>query len=139
MRESNRLSALKVAHLSKPGLYGDGRGLWLRVASGGTKAWVLRFMLRGRARQMGLGPVDLVSLAEARESAREARKLLLDGTDPVEHRRSARTQARLEAAYRRGDLLAKRSRLMQDWANYCASCSPLLEDRVVALRKSANA
>jgi len=98
MRESNRLSALKVARLTKPGLYGDGRGLWLRVASGGTKAWVLRFMLRGRARAMGLGPVDLVSLAEAREQARDARKLLLEGSDPIEHRRSARRQARLDAA-----------------------------------------
>ncbi len=98
MRELNRLSALKVARLTKPGLYGDGRGLWLRVASGGTKAWVLRFMLNGRARAMGLGPIDRMSLAKARERARDARKLLLDGSDPIEHRCSARRQARLEAA-----------------------------------------
>lgn len=99
MREANRLSALRVAHLNEPGLYGDGRGLWLRVARGGTKAWVLRFMLNGRARAMGLGSVDLVSLAEARERARNARKLLLDNCDPIEHRRSARAQARLETAF----------------------------------------
>jgi hypothetical protein len=46
---------------------------------------------------MGLGPLDLVSLSEARERAREARKLLLDGNDPIEHRRLAKRQARLEA------------------------------------------
>lgn len=47
---------------------------------------------------MGLGPVDLVSLAEARERARNARRLLLDGQDPIEVRKGARLAARLEAA-----------------------------------------
>jgi hypothetical protein len=45
---------------------------------------VLRYMLDGKARHMGLGPLHTVTLAEAREKAREQRKLLLDGTDPLQ-------------------------------------------------------
>jgi integrase len=47
---------------------------------------------------MGLGPVELVSLAEARERALRLRRQLLDGVDPLEQRRSAKDAARLEAA-----------------------------------------
>jgi hypothetical protein len=44
-----------------------------------TKCWIFRFMLDGRARYMGQGPVDAVSLRKARESAHEARELLSQG------------------------------------------------------------
>lgn len=90
----NKLSAISVAKLTKPGRYGDGGGLWLQVSPSLTKAWLFRFMLNGRARQMGLGPVHTVSLAEAREKAREARKSLLDGVDPIEARRDRQTRQR---------------------------------------------
>lgn len=99
-----KLSAKLVQSLAKPGRYGDGGGLWLQVtapkAEGRkpTKSWVLRYMLNGRAREMGLGPLDLVSLAEARTRTIAARKLLLDGIDPLEARREQRAAARLEAA-----------------------------------------
>lgn len=98
MRDSNRLSALTVSKLREPGRYGDGHGLWLQVAPGGAKSWLFRFMLKGQARQMGLGPVHTVSLAEARQAALAARKLLLAGVDPIEARRAEHAQARLEAA-----------------------------------------
>ncbi len=97
-RESNRLSAVKVAGLRKPGRYGDGRGLWLQVTAEGTKSWLLRYMLHGRARQMGLGPVHTVSLAEARQKAAGYRALLVDGLDPIEARRDRQREARREAA-----------------------------------------
>lgn len=51
-----------------------------------NKSWLLHFMLNGRAREMGLGPLDLVSLAEARAKAVAARKLLPDGIDPLAER-----------------------------------------------------
>jgi Arm domain-containing DNA-binding protein len=44
MRESNRLTAIKVSKLSKPGRYADGHGLWLQVSKWGPKSWVLRYM-----------------------------------------------------------------------------------------------
>ncbi len=92
------LTALKVTSLTKPGRYGDGGGLYLQVAKGGTKSWLFRFMLDGRSRQMGLGPVDLVTLASAREKALEARRLLLDGIDPIEARDATREARRAEKA-----------------------------------------
>lgn len=57
-----------------------------------------RFMLNGRAREMGLGPVHTITLAEARERATQARKLRLDGIDPIERRRSERAAQRVAEA-----------------------------------------
>src|SRR5215471_21651700 len=93
-----RLSAVAVPKIKAPGLYHDGGGLYLQVTSGGARTWVYRFMLHGRAREMGLGPLQLVSLSEAREKAREARKLRHEGTDPIEARKAKQTEARLAAA-----------------------------------------
>ena len=89
-RVVNKLSPIKVAKLTTPGLYGDGNNLYLQIAPSGAKSWSFRFMVRGRAREMGLGPVALISLAEARVRAIECRRLLLDGIDPIEHRLTQR-------------------------------------------------
>lgn len=80
-----------------PGLHHDGRGLYLQVKRGG-RSWVLRYMLNGRARHMGLGPYPDVTLAEARKAATECRSLLRDGVDPIEMRQRRRQAAILEAA-----------------------------------------
>jgi integrase len=95
---SEKLTAVKVAKTRIPGMLGDGKGLWLRVAPGGSKSWVFRFMLAGRSREMGLGSVDDVTLGEARELARECRKLCAQGSDPIEIRRAHRAALRLESA-----------------------------------------
>lgn len=84
-----KLTTLKVKN-AKPGKHGDGHGLWLVVRDDGTKSWVLRYMLVGRAREMGLGPAHTVSLADARELARDCRKQLLQGIDPIDERRRRR-------------------------------------------------
>src|ERR1700730_14494340 len=97
-RNSNRLTALKVARLTKPGRYGDGGGLVLQVSKWRTKAWLFRFERDGRERQMGLGPLSTISLAEARQKATEARRLLLDGVDPIGARDEARMHAHAAAA-----------------------------------------
>jgi integrase len=98
-RNIDRLTALQVKKTSIPGMYADGAGLYLRVTKEGTKNWVLRFMLAGRPRWMGLGPVSLLRLHEARAKALDARRLLrLEGVDPIDARRNARQRARLEAA-----------------------------------------
>jgi integrase len=97
-RTSEKLTALKVEKEKRPGLYGDGSGLYLRVTPEGAKNWVYRFMLKRRARSMGLGPVSLYSLQEAREMARDARKLRHQGTDPIEARRAKTMREKLETA-----------------------------------------
>ncbi|GAB2750065.1 site-specific integrase [Melaminivora jejuensis] len=95
-RAINRLSALQVKTAKVPGYYADGGNLWLQVARGGSKSWVLRYTIAGRAREMGLGSVIAFTLQEARERAQAARKLLADGIDPIEQRREVQRQARLE-------------------------------------------
>jgi integrase len=98
-RAVERLKALNVERVSgKPGLYNDGAGLCLRVSSGTARSWVLRYMLDGKAREMGLGSYPDVSLADARVAASEARKLKALGKDPIEAREALRAQQRVEAA-----------------------------------------
>jgi hypothetical protein len=52
----DRLSALAVTRIKGKGRFADGGGLYLQVTDNGTKSWLFRFMLNGRARVMGLGP-----------------------------------------------------------------------------------
>lgn len=82
-RGINKLSAIEVSKKTKPGRYGDGGGLWLQVSKFGTKAWIFRYMIAGKARHMGLGDLNTFSLQEARERARKQRQLLVDGIDPL--------------------------------------------------------
>jgi integrase len=93
-----KLTALKVEKVKRPGYYGDGGGLFLQLSKYGTKSWVFRFTTSGRLREMGLGSLDTYSLAEAREKARECRKLRDESKDPIEERKAARMQAKLDAA-----------------------------------------
>src|SRR4051794_19493372 len=91
-----KLTAATVRH-AKPGRHGDGRGLYLQVI-GGSKTWVLRYEHQKRERWMGLGSVEFVSLAQAREQAFELRrKLKHEKIDPLEHRRAAVVGARIAA------------------------------------------
>jgi integrase len=84
------LSAAAVARLREPGRYAVGDGAYLQISQWGTKAWVLRYVLDGKSHYMGLGSCALVTLAEARSKARDGRRLLLDGVDPIAARRTAR-------------------------------------------------
>jgi len=81
---------------TKRGYYNDGGGLYLRVAVGGSKSWVFRFKADGRPREMGLGPLATLGLKEAREKAREARQLRLEGIDPIDQRQARRATARAQ-------------------------------------------
>jgi len=98
MAKTGKLTALMVAKLKKPGHYGDGGLLYLQIDERGNKSWDLRYRVNGRVREMGLGSLDTFSLAEARERAREQRKLLADGKDPIMERNVVRMQKRLDEA-----------------------------------------
>lgn len=84
-----KLTARQVQTLG-PGYHADGDGLYLQVTPSGARSWILRYQLAGRRREMGLGPVALFGLAEARQRAAQQRRLLADGIDPIEARRAAR-------------------------------------------------
>jgi hypothetical protein len=55
MADTKKLSAVKVARLTTPGLYGDGGGLYLQVTSPVARSWIFKFQRNGRQRMMGPG------------------------------------------------------------------------------------
>ena len=109
-----KLSAVVVKALrhdpakgKRPVRFGDGDGLYLAVAPGDTKSWVLRYQLHGKAREMGLGWAAMsekdekaggVSLARARDLARAAHAMLAEGRDPIGERQEKREAAKRAAA-----------------------------------------
>ena len=95
--------ALSAAFIrsAPPGRHADGNGLYLFVQPSGTRSWIQRLLVRGRRRELGLGSVALVPLAEAREKALANRKLAREGGDPLaEKRRSQGIPTFAEAAMR---------------------------------------
>lgn len=100
-RAIHRLSAADLKRRA-PGMYADGGGLVLQATKGPDgrlrRSWIFRYTIAGRARYMGLGSTITVSLSEARDLATAQRKLLLIGTDPIEHRNAERAARSVAAA-----------------------------------------
>src|SRR5262245_18976765 len=105
-RTLNRLSVKFVeSKRHKPGMYADGGGLYLRVAEGGSKQWIFRYAAYDpshkrsyRLRDMSIAPCHTIDLAKAREKARQARELRLEGIDPIAHKRAQRAAAEAASA-----------------------------------------
>jgi Arm DNA-binding domain len=116
----HRLKELVVQNKKKPGLYGDGGGLYLQVTKGKDdelrRSWIFRYAVptngpdepagspdkrkKRKERKMGLGSLDTVGLAEARDKALECRKLRDKGLDPIEEREKAKHEAALKVVKR---------------------------------------
>lgn len=99
---AKELSALEVRRLSHPGgkrnvtfAVGGVAGLHLQITPTGARSWILRAMVAGKRTSMGLGSFPSVTLAQARERAREARDLIWQGIDPLEDRRARRASLAL--------------------------------------------
>jgi integrase len=92
-RKAKELSALEVGRLIQPGMHfvGGVAGLALLVASPAARSWILRVMVGGKRRDMGLGGFPDVPLAMARERARQQRDLIRQGIDPIEQAQAARS------------------------------------------------
>lgn len=86
-RAINRLTTLGVKALREPGMHADGQGLYLRIDQTGARRWVLIYHHGGRRREMGLGSLEKVKLAEAREAAEAARRQVKAGNDPITARK----------------------------------------------------
>lgn len=97
-REVHRLSAKAVEKAKRPGYYCDGGGLYLQVSPSLSKSWIYRYTRQAKTREMGLGSGSVISLAEARGKAADARRLLVEGVDPIEARDARKQQERLQAA-----------------------------------------
>jgi integrase len=93
------LTAKKIRQaIKRPGRHADGHGLYLQVVSPTNTCWVLRYERAGREHMLGLGPLHVLGLKEARQRARAARLSLLDGIDPIEAKRARRAATALAAA-----------------------------------------
>lgn len=107
-KRAAELSAVEVRNLEHPGGKGNAlvsvggvNGLYLQLTpKGGGRSWVLRVLVGAKRRDIGLGSFPTVTLARARDKAREARDKIERGIDPVEERKAAK--AALIAAQGRG-------------------------------------
>ena len=90
-RATNRLSAAFVRTVKVPGRYADGAGLYLYLDKDGGKRWVFMFTWGEKRKEMGLGSAAAtgVGLADARDAADAARKLVREGVNPIEERKKA--------------------------------------------------
>jgi len=95
------LTERRIARLKppkkNPKKYGDGNGLYLQVTKDGAKSWIFRYQRGAKDTAIGLGPLRLVPLKMARERARAAERLLLDGIDPLAARKRKQTDDTLAA------------------------------------------
>ncbi|NOD67600.1 site-specific integrase [Ruegeria sp. HKCCD7303] len=96
MGARNKLTATQIKHFG-PGKYNDGAGLWLHKRHDGGGQWFLRVTIHGRRREMGLGGLYDVSLAEARDEADHWRSVARSNKDPIKER------ARIRREQERGD------------------------------------
>ena len=100
-RHPDKALSAAFVRSAPPGRHADGNGLYLFVQPSGTRSWIQRLLVRGRRRELGLGSLALVPLAEAREKALANRKLARQGGDPLaEKRRSQGIPTFAEAAMR---------------------------------------
>ncbi len=98
---NNALTAARVKQEKRPGRYADGNGLYLHVSETGARWWIWRGTVHGRRRELGMGAVILIPLAEAREIVRTWRRIARDGGDPVVERdKNKRKTLTFEAAAR---------------------------------------
>jgi integrase len=106
-RKHCRLTDLQIQN-AKPGVRPDGTpktrvlpdgdGLYLQVSPSATgtpsRSWIYRFSVGGKDRQLGLGSLKDVSLAQAREKAKAARGQRAEKVDPITQRRKEDAQRR---------------------------------------------
>ncbi|MCL1630104.1 integrase arm-type DNA-binding domain-containing protein [Roseibaca sp. V10] len=105
-RIAKELSAIAVRNLSHPGgvgnvayAVGGVTGLYLQITPKGARSWLLRYVAQGARRSMGFGPFPEVSLARAREKARDARELIRSGGDPLGEKRAAQEARRSQVTF----------------------------------------
>lgn len=70
----------------------DERGLYIEVSPKGSKYWRMKYTLGGREKRLAFGVWPEVSLEEARERRDVARRVIRDGSDPVEKKKESKRQ-----------------------------------------------
>lgn len=111
-KQAKELSPIEIKRLERPGMHAVGgvAGLLLRISPTGAKSWILRVKIGDRRRDIGLGGYPTVSIAQAREKARDKRELIEQGVDPVLERQKAKEALRAEQR--------RRITLREIWKDY---------------------
>lgn len=132
-----KLTAAQVRNLKTPGRYMDGDGLALVITAPQKGYWVLRATVNGRRRDIGLGSLDLVKLAEAREAAIDMRRDIQRGLDPVAERKRQKIEiltfkAAAKKVHAEQTASWKNGKHQDQWLNTLESYAfPKLGDRLV--------
>jgi integrase len=92
MRREKRLNAIAL-HKLPPGMHNDGNGLYLDVQKSGSRSWILRTIVRGHRKDIGLGSLSTTTLAFAREEAAKLRGKARKGEDILMRRRMEKRKA----------------------------------------------
>jgi hypothetical protein len=171
MAKIGRLTALKVTRATAPGMYADGGGLYLQATVNArdgepAKSRIYRYMLRGRAREMGLGSLSAIGLQAKRGKPLSNMAFLMlprrmGREDMTTHgfRSTFRDWAaerthfpseaaemalahtvgdKVEAAYRRGDMFERRRRIMAEWAKFRGTVKSAAENKIIAIGKKGD-
>ena len=94
----NRLSSLKVNNLMQQGYHHDGGGLYLQVSDNKNRSWIFRYTKSGKSRELGLGSLQYISLAEARQKRDSLKRMLINGLDPLDEKRKIKKAVEAAAA-----------------------------------------
>ena len=139
-----KLTAKKIQGKLKPGMHNDGAGLYLRVSRTGGRSWILRCRVHGIKRDIGLGGISWVSLAEARDKARAFRKIARKGGDPLAEKRAKEGVPTFEEAARQvwsEQVLptARNAKHRQQWINTLQNYAfPVIGNRRVDMIQSGD-
>jgi integrase len=93
-----KINLKTIEALKASGYHGIGDGLYLQITTKNARSWIYRYQLAGHRHDMGLGSVGLVTLAEARDAARDAKRQVIAGIDPIKAREAVRASQRLKDA-----------------------------------------
>ena len=139
-----KLTAKKVQGKLKPGMHNDGAGLYLRVSRTGGRSWILRCRVHGVKRDIGLGGISWVSLAEARKRAAAKRAVARDGGDPLADSNRAKGIPIIEEAARQVwreqiETTARNEKHRQQWINTLQTYAfPVIGNRRVDMIQSGD-
>ena len=82
----------KIEEICQKGNHYDGDGLKLRVDKNLNKNWIVRYQIDGKTREIGLGKYPFISLKDARQKLFNIKKMIYDGTDPLELKKENKLQ-----------------------------------------------
>ncbi|WP_188080104.1 site-specific integrase [Neorhizobium sp. P12A] len=136
---ANKLTDTKIKAIKKPGIYGDGDGLFIRMHAGGSKSWFFIYTRDGKKRELGLGSLAgtaPVSLANARRRAEELRAMLAEGRDPHAERVAAKAASEHTFQKVSEKFIAERSdwtpHTEREWKRHLLEHASALAEKAVA-------